>query len=115
MPKSDWMVVRRNAETGRTGGFTYASGLTTASVIEYLHMITGRDAAELVFYAVGDPDTLPELFMSAEIWLVEHTAAYVVAAWTAGAPAARTARQNKLREWWPALGEALDSLAANDA
>lgn len=45
-----------------------------------------------------------------EEFLEEHPAEAVVAAWTAGAPAARSSRQQKLTEWWPALGSALQAL-----
>lgn len=47
-----------------------------------------------------------------EEFLEEHAAEAVVAAWTVGAPAARSARQSKLDEWWPALASALNALEA---
>jgi hypothetical protein len=112
MPSSKWMVVSCDPETGRVGSALGQAG-TAQQVITWLRMETSFDPEKLAKYAVGSADALKQ-FQSAERWMEDHPAEHVVAAWTAGGLAARTTRQERLREWWPDLALALDNLEAND-
>lgn len=114
MASERWNIVSCDPATGRVGTAALASSLTTRQVVDYLRTSTGFNSTELANFAVGDAVALKR-FTSAERWMEDHAVAYVIAAWNAGAPAARKARQDKLREWWPDLGLALDNLEANDA
>lgn len=41
---------------------------------------------------------------------IEDAVQVLLSAWSAGTVRAASNRQQKLREWWPALGAALDNL-----
>lgn len=112
MASERWTIVSCDPATGRVGSATLASALTTRQVIDYLRTGTGFNPVELAKYAVGEALTLKR-FTSAERWMEDHAVAYVITAWSAGGPAARNARQEKLREWWPDLALALDNLETN--
>lgn len=58
-----------------------------------------------------EPDELHLAYERERIRLLAESDVFVavVGQWNAGAPAARRARQDKLRAWWPALGMALDA------
>jgi hypothetical protein len=59
----------------------------------------------------SEPDSLHLEYERERIRLLAENGVFVavVGQWNIGAPAARRARQEKLRAWWPALGMALDA------
>lgn len=89
------------------------SGLSARSVADLLAKESGGyDPQQLKTFSVIDEHNNE---LSAESWLEDHPVEALLSAWTAGGSAARTARQQKLHEWWPALGAAIVNLEAHDA
>jgi hypothetical protein len=103
-----WRIRPRDVETGLPDSDTILRhGLTTIQVATWL--TTAPLIEQRLLGHEIESEDWSNHYSGAE-FMAMYPAEFVVAAWTAGGPAARTRRQDELHQHWPNLAVALDSL-----